>query len=349
MDSANPGWKRLLERPLLIPAYLLEPAEQLCALAEPLSQIVGEFLQAEAKPLDPKVRREAISTHDPSRGSAFDSHYIMGDLSVRILVPSDTVDALCPILFGGPVSETALRNAAGQGIAVKMAETVLLETGQSTNAPTLKTPGEEPLSDEPLLCIDFGFDLGERGEMSFTIGFTRQFTDLMAAPPSTVPQSLVMNSQFEALAIVTEQRIALREMTAWEPGSIVSLKKASTERVSLTAFGKETKATVALGELGADDGVKCLRLTHVGLDEVASAMPAAASGAATFAAGPDGPESHDAPSADPLPDLQFAMANPLEEDSAEEDGIGEIAMNFATVDPNEGTDDDADPQMAVGE
>lgn len=277
-DSQNP-LSALINHPLRLPAYMAPAATVLTALAETIGETMAEYLRTSVEPQAPTLRRAPSAEPEGEDQDYYDTLSINGAPTLRIALKHADVDSVATTLFQGEVNEPSLRVTVAEAVVKRLAEAVILNTGMVGGDDTVIGSPEGPLTDGPVMVVDYVMTVAEAHEVSFTLEFTRPLTDAINAPCPAPPAAVIDTLAFDGWAILGGPELTVSNMKQWAPGDKIELIGAQLDRILIQASTPNGQITLAGGELGTDGGKRCVRITaedHTAKRPAGFSAPAAA-------------------------------------------------------------------------
>ncbi|WOI52706.1 FliM/FliN family flagellar motor switch protein [Parvularcula sp. LCG005] len=274
-DSGAKALRRLVEHPLRIPQHLRGVADSLTDLGEPLGEVVTEFIRKPVEVSLPLLARimSPVPQEDGSR--SFDCHVVDGAPAMRLILSPEEGATLARQLFARDMDEPVLLTSITQGFASRMAMALIMESGAAYQPPKLIKSPATPLSDLPVLKIEYGFAIPDGSRVSMTVELARPFTDSIARPPTRVPQSTIDQTPFPIVAVLADQMMRLAALDDLQPGSVIQLDEASVEKVDLRAITPFNSTSLAKGVMGAEKGIRSIQIRGEGSIDTAAMQPPA--------------------------------------------------------------------------
>ena len=276
-------YARILEPTPRLPGYLKPAADKLAARAEPVAARVSAFLRCPVRLAQLDISRTLVRDSEAEKTSdeVFDVIGDNGQAHLRIHVSAATAATVTRSLFGGDVMEKPVLAGISQAFCQQIALAALDlvpapgEDGTPAPEPEVDLRKAEPgrVGTQPVLAIDLRYALVQPPDVEIRLEFPRAYTDRLSRPGGKLGNASLKTLHFPITAVVAQRKLPIKEIMGWEKGTVVQLPGASTETVSAMVSAGTQRILLGKGDLGAQDGTKCLRITEVkGGDKPAAAQ-----------------------------------------------------------------------------
>ncbi|MEM9235018.1 MAG: hypothetical protein AAGA69_12370 [Pseudomonadota bacterium] len=273
-DEAN--FDRLLAETPRMPDYLCPAAEQLMERMEPVASSVSTFLQNPVRLGDASIRRQLPDRAEPGLGDVFDVVNDKGVICMRISLSAATVSSVTRSLFGGDVTEKPVLSGIGLAFCRQVASALVV----APDAPQQMDEDGEPIGPlagydiikadpdaigaRPVLTAKVALSLIQPPDLELVVEFPRTFTDRLSSPKGALGDGALKLLSFPITAVAGTTAVPFGEIRTWKVGDEIQLPGAEISNVAVRVSAGTKYETLAHGELGAEDGLKSIRLHTIG-------------------------------------------------------------------------------------